>query len=89
MKARDRYKSLNDDTQYKVWRNKVVSLIKQSKKTQYTAIINENNNNPSSVWKLFKEIGINKQKSKASISSVKIDGEETEDQMLSTNFLCP
>ena len=61
------------------WRNKVVSLIKQSKKDQYSAIINENNNNPGSIWKLFKEIGINKQKSNASISTVKINGQETED----------
>ena len=35
MRTRDRYKSLNDDLQYKFWRNKVVSLIKQSKKAQY------------------------------------------------------
>ena len=66
MKTRDRFKSLNDDPHYKFWRNKVVNLIKQSKKSQYTAIIDESNNNPSSVWKLFKEIGVNKQKSNAS-----------------------
>ena len=79
IKTRDRYKSLNDDIHYRSWRNKVVSLIKQSKKAQYPAIINENNNNPGSIWKLFKEIGINKQKSNASISKVKINGQETED----------
>ena len=63
IKTRDRYKSLNEDILYRSWRNKVVNLIKESKKSQYSAIINENNNNPSSIWKLFKEIGINKQKS--------------------------
>ena len=85
MRTRDRYKSLNDDLQYKIWRNRVVSLIKQSKKAQYTAIIDENNNNPSSVWKLFKEIGINKRKSNVSIPTVKIDGEEAEDPTIMAN----
>ena len=85
MRTRDRYKSLNDDLQYKIWRNKVVSLIKQSKKAQYTAIIDENNNNPSSVWKLFKEIGIKKQKSNASIPTLKINGKETDDHTIMAN----
>ena len=79
IKTRDRYKSLNEDILYRSWRNKVVNLIKKSKKSQYSAIINENNNNPSSIWKLFKEIGINKQKSNTSISKVKINGQECED----------
>ena len=48
-------------------------------KAQYSAIINENNNNPGSIWKLFKEIGLNKQMSNASISTVIINGQETED----------
>ena len=47
-----------------------VNLIKQSKKAQYTAIIDENNHNPGNIWKLFKEIGINK-KSNASTTSLK------------------
>ena len=85
MKTRDRFKALNDDPQYKSWRNKVVNLIKQSKKSQFTAIIDENNNNPSSVWKLFKEIGVNKQKSNASIPTIKIDGKETDDQTAMAN----
>ena len=79
IKTRDRYQSLNEDILYRSWRNKVVNLKKKSKKSQYSAIINENNNNPSSIWKLFKEIGINKQKSNTSISKVKINGQECED----------
>ena len=55
-----------------------MKLIKKSKKTQYRAIIDENNNNPGSIWKLFKEIGINK-KSNATISSLKVDGKEIDD----------
>lgn len=34
IKVRDRFKALGNQEQYKVWRNKVVSLIKQSKKMQ-------------------------------------------------------
>lgn len=78
MKTRDHYKSLNDDVHYKIWRNRVGNLIKQSKKTQYTAILNENQNNPGSIWKLFKELRVNK-KSKAPITSLKINSKETED----------
>ena len=36
LKIRDRYKSINDNERYKIWRNKVCSLIKQSKKHQYS-----------------------------------------------------
>ena len=57
IKTRDRYKSINDNEQYKIWRNKICSLIKQSKKHQYSEILNENANNPASVWKLFKKLG--------------------------------
>ena len=32
IKTRDKYKSLNNDNHYKIWRSKVASLIKQSKK---------------------------------------------------------
>ena len=79
IKIRDRYKSLNDTNQYKNWRNKVSKLIKKSKKEQYKNLINENSNKPSSVWKIFKELGATKQNSKQNIISVKIDGKEIED----------
>ena len=71
IKTRDRYKSINNETQYKIWRNKVVMLIKESKKAQYSALITENQNKPGSVWKLFKEIGVNKSHHN-SISSIKV-----------------
>ena len=45
-KTRDRFKSLNNQEQYKIWRNKVSKMIKASKKRQYSEIINENVNNP-------------------------------------------
>lgn len=56
-KTRDRFKSVNNEEQYKIWRNKVNKMIKVSKKQQYSEIINENDKNPASVWKLFKELG--------------------------------
>ena len=79
IKIRDRYKSLNNDNQHKIWRNKVASLIKQSKKAQYSALINENNNNPGSVWKLFKEIGIKRKNNTSKIPSLKNGNNCTEE----------
>ena len=73
IKTRDRYKSINDNTQYKIWRNKVCSLIKCSKKNQYSEILNENSNNPASVWKLFKELGASKQRGNSNVFSLKIN----------------
>ena len=48
-------------------------MIKASKKRQYSEIINENVNNPSSVWKLFKELGASKRNIGSSIFSIKIN----------------
>ena len=78
IKTRDRYKSINDNEQYKIWRNKVCSLIKQSKKHHYSEILNENANNPASVWKLFKEIGASKCKDSCGIFSLKVDNNSIE-----------
>ena len=50
-------------------------MIKISKKRQYSEIINENSNNPASVWKLFKELGASKRNIGNSILSLKIDGQ--------------
>ena len=74
-KIRDRFKSVNNEEQYKVWRNKVGKMIKISKKRQYSEIINENSNNPASVWNLFKELGASKRNIGNSILSLKIDGQ--------------
>ena len=48
-------------------------MITTSKKRQYSEIINENVNNPFSVWKLFKEFGASKRNIGTSIFSLKID----------------
>ena len=47
-------------------------MMKQSKKQQYSEILNENGKNPASVWNLFKEIGASKRK-KVQIFSLKIN----------------
>ena len=78
IKTRDRYKSISDNEQYKIWRNKVCSLIKKSKKHQYSEISNENANNPASVWKLFKEIGASKSKDSCGIFSLNVDNNSIE-----------
>ena len=65
----ERDKSINDNEQYQLWRNKV----KQSKKHQYSENLNENAKNSASVSKLFKEIGKCKRKNSAYIFPLKIN----------------
>ena len=77
-KTRDRFKSVNNEEQYKIWRNKVNKMIKVSKKQRYSEIINENDKNPASVWKLFKELGASKSNIGNSILSLKIDDKTIE-----------
>ena len=42
IKVRDRYKALNQENEYKVWRNKVTRLIRLSKKEKYETYIDQN-----------------------------------------------
>ena len=60
IKSRDRHKSLGNDSEYKYWRNKVTQLIKESKKVQYQTYIENNKDNPGSIYKLFQEVGAGK-----------------------------
>ena len=48
-KTRDRFKSLKNHKQYKIWRNIVNKINTASKKRYLSEIINETVNNPSSV----------------------------------------
>ena len=59
IKTRDRFKAIGNDEQFKIWRNKVRSLIRKSKKSRYETIIEEDRN-PNSIWKLFKVLGASK-----------------------------
>ena len=56
MRCRDRYKEKGDFTNYRIWRNKVVMLIKKAKKNLYVKTLNENKKNPSKLWKCMKEV---------------------------------
>ena len=57
IKVRDRYKALNQENEYKVWRNKVTRLIRLSKKEKYETYIDQNKNKPGSI---YKEVGVGK-----------------------------
>ena len=52
---RDRYHKLKDTENYKYWRNRVTSLIKQAKADYYKQAI-ENNKNTNDIWKYLKEL---------------------------------
>ena len=87
MKTRDRFKSINNDQRYKIWRNKVTKLINDSKKQQYKVLIEENNNKPASVWKIFKELGATKNTSKGMANCILVDGNEiTDSQDIANKF---
>lgn len=72
IKTRDRYKAIGDDDQFKLWRNKVSSLIRKSKRSRYETFLEENDN-PNSIWKLFKEVGASKNCNVKSHLQIKIN----------------
>ena len=72
MKCRDRYKSLGNEENYKIWRNKVIKLIQNAKKEQYQTFIENNKSNPSSIFKIFREFGAGKgQQRQSNIGPIK------------------
>ena len=80
IKCRDRHKSVGNDTEYKIWRNKVIKLIHNSKKAQYQTFIDNNKGNPGSIYKLFQELGAGKGQHRQSIvTSVKVGDTVIED----------
>ena len=81
IKIRDRFKALGNNTHYKIWRNKVVNLIRRSKQSNYENLIEEGSNQPSSIWKIFCELGAGKQKSNSATNfqSVRIGDHETDE----------
>ena len=75
MKTRDRHKSLGNENEYKHWRNKVTTMIRQSKQEKYQTYIESNKDKPGSIYKLFQEVGAGKGKQKQSeISSINCNG---------------
>ena len=81
MKTRDYFKAIGNNIEFKAWRNKVVKLIKQSKKLNYEKLIEEGKNQPTTIWKIFNELGAGKRKSDSSSSfnSLKIGNLKTDD----------
>lgn len=80
IKTRDRFKALGDLNQYKIWRNKVVNLIRRSKKSNYENLIEQGSNQPTTIWKIFGELGAGKRNSNSACNfqSVKIGDYETD-----------
>ena len=66
IKTRDHYKAIGDTDQYKKWRNNVVNLIRKAKKKNYEKLIEEGANQPTTIWKIFSELGAGRQKSDSS-----------------------
>ena len=87
IKTRDHFKAIGNNTEFKIWRNKVVKLIKQSKKINYERLIEEGKNQPTTIWKMFNELGAGKRRSNSSnnINSLKIGNLETEDPLEISN----
>lgn len=86
MKERDKCKIRNDWNSYKFYRNKVSCLIHYSKRASYEQKITEGQNDPSSIWKIFKEFKSPNQ-GKDPITSLNIDGcDIVEPEIISNEF---
>ena len=80
IKCRDRQKSLGNENEYKILRNKVIKLIHNSKKTQYQSFIDNNKGNPGSIYKIFQEVGAGKGKQRQStITSINVGDTQIDD----------
>lgn len=86
MKERDKFKIRHDENNYKLYRNKVSELISQAKKNSYEKKIAEGQNNPSSIWKIFKEFRTPGQVINP-INTITVDGQDVSDpQIISNEF---
>jgi precorrin-6B methylase 1 len=74
IKQRDQLKSVENLSEYRVWRNKVNKMIRQAKQAHYKIVLDENQNNPKAIWKVFTEFGAGKCKSKTEILSLNHEG---------------
>ena len=54
--------------------DKINKLIKKSKNMQYRSLVEENNNQPSNVWKIFKDLGATKNKSNCTTDTIFVRG---------------
>ena len=88
MKERDKCKKSGNLELYKTLRNKISSLIKESKKATYKSKIDEGKNDPRSIWKIFKEFGASSKKNNDNkILGLNIDNEiVTDESILAETF---
>ena len=56
IKTRDKYKKDKNTEQYKIWQNKVISLINHSKTDYFSETINNYYNNPRQLWRNLHDI---------------------------------
>lgn len=56
MKQRDYFKRKKDDASYKLWRNRVVSEIRNAKQEYYRTLIETNNNDARKIWEYMREL---------------------------------
>lgn len=75
MIERDRFKASGDMLNYKVLRNRVSTLIRMAKCAVYEKKISEGQNNPNSIWKLFKEFR-SPNSDKSYVQNLKVDERE-------------
>ena len=75
------FKAIGNNIEFKAWLNKVVKQIMEAKKLNYEKLIEEGKNQPTTIWKIFNELGAGKRKSdsSSSINSLKIGNLETDD----------
>ena len=74
IKERNRYKLNGNMDAYRTLRNKVSALIAISKKETYQSKIEKGKSDPRTIWKIFKEFGMNnKERQNASKFSLKLD----------------
>ena len=82
MKYRDPHKSIGNEDEYKLWKNKTIKMIQKAERIQYQTFLDNNKNNPSSIYKIFQEVlagkGLRKQ---STIELVKVGDTFIEDSI--------
>lgn len=83
--TRDFLKKTQNTELYRVWRNKVVSLIREAKKNFYVEAIESNKKNPTVLWQHLKDVCPDKQEKSPNI--LQIDENNITDSLEIANAL--
>ena len=65
MKERDKYKINGKMNEYRLLRNKLTTMIDKAKKEMYQNKIEEGQNDPKTIWKIFQQFGASSKKGSA------------------------